>query len=210
LAIGADLVDLPRRGHADRSIPGTGDSTVPITPRSTKSAISCSPNPAARSTDSECSPSSGPLRSRWGHGVSVADHPAGLALDFLGGLGVGIVYGGGLCGLFLTLPAPGWRPAGWSPVRLPARVTQVPHDVGPRGLARQPAFYALYVVTAQLAPIAKHYGADQTVVAFGIGGIPRKPLPTRQSSVRRLRPSGIVATRSTAVSGVRTSARWLR
>lgn len=62
------------------------------------------------------------------------------------------------------------------------RVVRTRRNLSPAKVLRTPTFWALYcattlmsftglVITAQLAPIAKDYGADQTTVAFGLTGL---------------------------------------
>ena len=83
--------------------------------------------------------------------------------------------------LFLAKPPEGWLPEGWREKEsaIKARVNTSSLELTPVQMLRQPSFYLVYlmmtmlafggiVVTVQLAPMAKSYGVDQIVVAFGL------------------------------------------
>jgi MFS transporter, OFA family, oxalate/formate antiporter len=83
--------------------------------------------------------------------------------------------------LFLAKPPDGWLPPGWKEKEssIKARVNTSSLELTPLQMLRQPSFYLVYlmmtmlafggiVVTVQLAPMAKSYGVDKIVIAFGL------------------------------------------
>ena len=74
-------------------------------------------------------------------------------------------------------PAPGWKPAGWTPQM--SNVAQSTRSYTPIQMVKTTTFWTMYLmmtmvafgglmVTAQLRPIAAIYGMDKTVVWFGV------------------------------------------
>lgn len=92
----------------------------------------------------------------------------------------GIVLGVVSCGCALFLqPPPRRLPDDAEPTGGTAKVPQTRRNLPPSKALRMPQFWALYsattlmsftglVITAQLGPIAKDYGANETTVAFGL------------------------------------------
>jgi MFS transporter, OFA family, oxalate/formate antiporter len=89
-----------------------------------------------------------------------------------------------LAALFLAKPPEGWLPEGWKEkeTAIKARVNTSSLELTPLQMLRQPSFYLVYlmmtmlafggiVVTVQLAPMAKSYGVDKTIVAFGLSAL---------------------------------------
>lgn len=86
-------------------------------------------------------------------------------------------------GFFVRAPHEGWAPLGWNEQEAERRrSTYSGQNLGPGQAVRQPSFWLLYfmmtlmgftglVVTAQLEPIAEHYGVADVVVAFGMQAI---------------------------------------
>ena len=88
---------------------------------------------------------------------------------------------------FLSMPLPGWQPAGWEAIKakVQRKVQQSARDYTPREMLRSRTFYVLYLmmslvtfsglmVTAQLKPIGDAYGYGSYVVFDGItlfGGV---------------------------------------
>jgi MFS transporter, OFA family, oxalate/formate antiporter len=80
---------------------------------------------------------------------------------------------------FVSAPPRDWQPLGWDPaVRAPA-VRQSAADFTPRQMLRTPHYWLLYLMfslvatgglmaTAQLGPIAQHYGVDRVVLVGGL------------------------------------------
>ena len=79
---------------------------------------------------------------------------------------------------FVSAPPRGWQPAGWDPAVSAPEVRQSGEDFTPRQVLRTRHFWLLYVMftmvasgglmaTAQLAPIAQHYGVDRVVLIGG-------------------------------------------
>jgi len=84
-----------------------------------------------------------------------------------------------IAALFLSKPPAGWVPKNWDPKKATARVRATAVDMTPSQMVRTGSFWLIYVmmtmlafgglvVTAQLNPIARAYGVDQVVVAFGM------------------------------------------
>ena len=78
---------------------------------------------------------------------------------------------------FLRMPQPGWVPEGWETIKakIQRKVQQSVRDYAPNEMLKTRSFYLLYLmmslvtfgglmVTAQIAPIAKTYGFDRTIV----------------------------------------------
>jgi MFS transporter, OFA family, oxalate/formate antiporter len=84
-----------------------------------------------------------------------------------------------LVGWFVSAPPRDWRPAGWDPAVNAPAVRQSGDEFTPRQMVRTPQFWLLYgmfilvatgglMATAQLAPIAQHYGVDRVVIIGGL------------------------------------------
>jgi MFS transporter, OFA family, oxalate/formate antiporter len=86
-----------------------------------------------------------------------------------------------LAAFFLAKPPEGWVPPHWKQkeTAIRARVNTSSVDMTPWQMLRQPSFYVVYlmmtmlafggiVVTVQLAPMAKSYGVDKVILAFGL------------------------------------------
>jgi len=80
--------------------------------------------------------------------------------------------------LFIVAPPDGWLPAGWKP----SKVAIAAMDMTWTQMIRQPSFYIIYimmtmvafgglVVTAQISPIARFYGVDKVVIAWGMSAL---------------------------------------
>ncbi|MFI6345848.1 oxalate/formate MFS antiporter [Streptomyces sp. NPDC050560] len=93
----------------------------------------------------------------------------------------GIVLGAVCCACAVFLRAPDPAATGAEPGAA-VRAAQTRRNLGPAKVLRTPTFWALYlattlmsftglVITAQIGPIAKDYGADETTVAFGLTGL---------------------------------------
>jgi OFA family oxalate/formate antiporter-like MFS transporter len=83
-----------------------------------------------------------------------------------------------LVGFFVSAPPRGWRPAGWDPAANAPAVRQSGEDFTTRQMLGTRHFWLLYVMftmvatgglmaTAQLGPIAQHYGVDRVVLIGG-------------------------------------------
>ena len=88
---------------------------------------------------------------------------------------------------FLSMPQPGWQPAGWEAIkaRVQKKVQQSSREFTPREMLRSRTFYVLYLmmslvtfsglmVTAQLIPIGNAYSHNTHIVFDGItlfGGV---------------------------------------
>jgi OFA family oxalate/formate antiporter-like MFS transporter len=89
-----------------------------------------------------------------------------------------------LAALVLVKPPVGWKPSGWkekeTPVKSAARISGM--EMTPVQMLRTGSFWVIYVmmtmiafgglvVTAQLSPIARFYGVDKVIVAFGMSAL---------------------------------------
>jgi MFS transporter, OFA family, oxalate/formate antiporter len=82
---------------------------------------------------------------------------------------------------FVRAPEPDWKPAGWRPsAKIAATQSQISYTPGQ--MVKEPIFYLMYfmmalvafgglMVTAQLKPIAAHYGLDKGVFMFAISAL---------------------------------------
>lgn len=86
-----------------------------------------------------------------------------------------------LAALFIVAPPKGWVPAGWSSKvsEITARVRMTGREFHPIQMFKTHEFWVLYlmmtlmaftglVITVQVAPIAKYYHVDKTIVWFGL------------------------------------------
>jgi MFS transporter, OFA family, oxalate/formate antiporter len=86
-----------------------------------------------------------------------------------------------LASLFLKMPEPGWKPAGFEQKK-PKAVLQSAHDYTPKEMLGQRSFYVLYTmmtlvafggltVTAQLAPMGNSQGFNKVIIFGGLSAV---------------------------------------
>jgi OFA family oxalate/formate antiporter-like MFS transporter len=89
-----------------------------------------------------------------------------------------------IAAMFIVAPPKGWFPAGWSVKEAAAKVKvrTSTYDMTHWQMLKTPAFYVIYlmmtlvafgglVVTAQIAPIARHYGVDKVMLWWGMSAL---------------------------------------
>lgn len=89
-----------------------------------------------------------------------------------------------IAAMFIVAPPKGWFPAGWSVKEAAAKVKvrTSTYDMTHWQMLKTPAFYLIYVmmtlvafgglvVTAQIAPIARHYGVDKVILWGGMSAL---------------------------------------
>ncbi len=89
-----------------------------------------------------------------------------------------------LAAMLIVAPPKGWVPKGWSAAEAlsKVKVRTSTYDMTHWQMLKTPAFYVIYimmtlvafgglVVTAQIAPIARHYGVDKVIIAWGMSAL---------------------------------------
>lgn len=84
--------------------------------------------------------------------------------------------------MLIVAPPKGWLPPGWAEKQAKTKVRVSAIDVEPFQMIRKKSFWLIYVmltmvafgglvVTAQIAPIARHYKVDGIIVAWGMSAL---------------------------------------
>ena len=89
-----------------------------------------------------------------------------------------------IAAMFIVAPPKGWVPKGWTAAEALAKVKvrTSTYDMTHWQMLKTPAFYVIYimmtlvafgglVVTAQIAPIARHYNVDKVIIAWGMSAL---------------------------------------